>query len=157
MSKKFRVSKDRWKGTRRRLSNLKKKRIDVGVFEDKQYPPDEQRGTPYVAAVAAWQNEGVSSVHIPSRPFFTNILDDADNVSKEDAKDIAATVFDGGKPKLNSLGDTWVEALKEEITNYPPPNAPSTVRIKGFDDPLIESGRLRDSISYREVGGEKGD
>lgn len=154
--KKFRVSKDRWKGTRRRLSNLKKKQIDVGFFEDSQYSSEQQRGTPYVAAVAAWQNEGVSAVHIPPRPFFTNVIDDADNVSKDSAKDIAAQVFEGGDVKMKPLGDAWVISLKEEIINYPPPNAPSTVARKGFDDPLIETGKMADSVRYREVSGEKG-
>ena len=35
-----------------------------------------------------------------------------------------------------------------------PPNAPYTIRMKGFNKPLIDSGQLSRSISY-EIGGNE--
>ena len=44
------------------------------------------------------------------------------------------------------------ERMKAEIVRLKVPhNAPVTVAIKGFDDPLIDTGALRDAIDYRIV------
>ena len=42
-----------------------------------------------------------------------------------------------------------VKAIDDGI---PPPNAPSTVKRKGFDHPLVETGEMRDNVEYRIDG-----
>ncbi|HBD0337127.1 TPA: hypothetical protein KGE85_004594 [Escherichia coli] len=36
-----------------------------------------------------------------------------------------------------------------------PPNAASTARQKGFNNPLIETGHMMDSVDYSVDGGKK--
>lgn len=43
-----------------------------------------------------------------------------------------------------------VDILKESILEWKTPdNAPLTIKLKGFDDPLIETGSLYDGIRAR--------
>lgn len=53
---------------------------------------------------------------------------------------------------LHMIGHIAVEQMKSEIVRFKVPhNAPLTVANKGFDDPLIDTGALRDAIDYRIV------
>lgn len=54
--------------------------------------------------------------------------------------------------ELNKLGKLITEQMKNEITRFKVPhNAPLTIANKGKDDPLIDTGALRDAIDYRIV------
>lgn len=51
---------------------------------------------------------------------------------------------------LNKIGTDGVARFKKFISSYvPPANAPATVRKKGFDFPLIETGRYVASIEFK--------
>lgn len=53
---------------------------------------------------------------------------------------------------LKRIGAEGVELIREQIDSYtPPPNAPSTVKRKGFDFPLIETGEYRAALRFRLV------
>ncbi len=54
-------------------------------------------------------------------------------------------------PKITrEWGNAMVSVLKNSITTFDDPaNAPSTVRRKGFNNPLIETGFMRDSVDWR--------
>lgn len=58
---------------------------------------------------------------------------------------------------LARLGLAGVAAVQRQITdgNFVP-NAPSTIRAKGSDKPLIDSGALRQSITYIIDEGQSG-
>jgi phage gpG-like protein len=60
---------------------------------------------------------------------------------------------------LGILGEKAVSDVRARIregAGIPPPNAPSTVKAKGSSRPLVDTGRLVQSISYEVVrGGEK--
>ncbi len=50
--------------------------------------------------------------------------------------------------KLKLIGVEQVGAVQQMITDIKtPPNAPSTIKKKGFDNPLIETGEMRSKIS----------
>jgi len=55
---------------------------------------------------------------------------------------------EAAQPYYEKAGMIGVAAVKEQFGKIPPPNAPSTVRKKGFNSPLIETGSLMNSISY---------
>lgn len=91
-------------------------------------------------------------VHIPPRPFlrytFNHYLDNWTEL----AADLAFKVFVGEinyQDVFPVLGDAVVEDIKRTIKEFSEPkNAPLTIANKGFDDPLIEKGELRDSIHW---------
>lgn len=55
----------------------------------------------------------------------------------------------GERQALDVLGGTAVGAIREKITEGPfTPNAAATIRAKGSDRPLIDSGALRQGITH---------
>ena len=125
------------------LERLDNKTLSVGFMENATYPD----GTP-VAAVAFWNEFG--NGHSPPRPFFRRM------VAKESkgwgvklANLAKATNFDGDK-SLGILGEDISGALKQSIIELTsPPLSASTIRAKGFSKPLIDTGHMKDSITYK--------
>lgn len=91
-------------------------------------------------------------VHIPPRPFLRYTFDHYLDNWTELAADLAFKVFVGEinyQDTFPILGDAIVKDIKRTIKEFSKPkNAPLTIANKGFDDPLIEKGELRDSIHW---------
>ena len=117
--------------------------VKVGFFSTAKY----EDGTP-VAAVAAWNEFGTET--IPERPFFRNALAESErSVGRVlqaglDTKKMVVDEQLAGRVGAHVQGQIQesITALKE------PPNAPSTVRAKGSSDPLMDTGTLRNSVSW---------
>lgn len=116
--------------------------LRVGFLEDATYPD----GTP-VATVAAANEFGTST--IPPRPFFRNMI-----AAKKagwgpaSAKLLKANDYDVDHT-LNQVGMGIQGQLQQSIldTNAPP-LAEATVKAKGFDKPLIDTGQMIRSVDY---------
>ncbi|MCT2883679.1 hypothetical protein [Lentilactobacillus parabuchneri] len=91
-------------------------------------------------------------VHIPPRPFLRYTFDHYLDNWTELAADLAFKVFIreiNYQDVFPVLGDAIVKDIKRTIKEFSEPkNAPLTITNKGFDDPLIEKGELRDSIHW---------
>jgi len=119
--------------------------LRVGFLENARYPDGTQ-----VAAVAAFQDFGTGT--IPPRPFFRNMVAAK---SPEWPKGIATQLrlTNYNVPlTLQRTGAAIQGQLKQSIqdTNAPP-LARSTVRRKGFDKPLIDTGLMWRSVDYEVV------
>lgn len=92
------------------------------------------------------------SVDIPSRPFIRFTLDHYADSWAEKFADLAfQMLLEKLTPDevLNSLGKSMVKDMQMVIDKYNSiPNAPLTEERKGFNNPLIDTGNLRDSIDY---------
>lgn len=102
-----------------------------------------------VCDVAAWNELGTST--IPSRPFMRKSVDE--NKAKINAMlKNAATELTYGKPARMVLADVGMfqkDLVQEKITEGSfKANAPSTIRRKGSSRPLIDTGRMRESVQY---------
>lgn len=92
------------------------------------------------------------SVDIPSRPFLritnqNNIRDWSDLATKTAYK--AAMGLITVDEYFHIVGDRIENDIKETIDRLMnPKNAPLTVENKGKQDPLIDTGKLRDSITH---------
>lgn len=121
--------------------------VRVGVLEDATYPD----GTG-VAQVAFWNEYGTKTS--PVRAFFRTTVSDqkknwvlsVQNLMKmhDDPKKVMGLIGEHMRGQIVQSINTWTD----------PPNAPYTVRMKGFQKPLVESGQLMRSISF-EVGGDE--
>lgn len=119
--------------------------LKVGVLEGATYPD----GMP-VAQVGFWNEYG--TINAPSRPFFRTAIDNKTGewVSTF-GKALKAYEMDSGKA-LNALGMKMAEDVSQSVVGWQTPaNAPYTIKKKGFNKPLIETGHLSRSIDY-EVG-----
>lgn len=131
------------------------KKIKVGVLEDSAKGSVPVAGGSITMAELAVVHEfGTEDGRIPARSFIGSTFDEQrDNlltVSKNLVKDclFAKQTVDGA---LEILGAQLVEAVKDKINSgdITPPNTESTIERKGSDTPLLDTGALRDAVSYK--------
>lgn len=107
----------------------------------------------------AFYNE-FGTEHIPERPFMRlalkkggPALTNALEVGGVGIIRAAANGQDVVGAKRRALGVIGIEAqglIQESITSLSsPPNAASTIRQKGSSNPLIETGQMRQSVTWR--------
>ena len=118
-------------------------RVTVGFYETARYPD----GTP-VAAVAAWNEFGTS--RSPERPFFRRTIE----AVRETARELIREGTDGHTLVVDrALGDRLgmyvAGELQQEIVNLQePPNAPFTIAMKGSSNPLVDTGAMRQAVTW---------
>lgn len=100
-----------------------------------------------VCDIALWNELGTG--HIPSRPFLRKSVDENRTVI-DDMLNQSAKLLLSGQPLqrvLNQLGAFQVGLVQKKIVegSYVP-NALSTIRKKGSNQPLIDTGRMRNSV-----------
>lgn len=106
-----------------------------------------------LALVAARNEFGVGI--IPERPFMRGARTEIESATKA-AVAPAVRANDGllSRAGAEAAGAAAVGVVKDSIRNMKqPPNAPATVRSKGRNDPLEETGKLRESIRAEVRGG----
>lgn len=90
-----------------------------------------------------------------ARPFMSTSFDENKEAlfdfSKETYKDMVdghLSVEDG----MYIIGEKGEEVIRDKIVNLmDPPNKKSTIAKKGRDDPLVETGLMRDLCTHKEV------
>lgn len=141
-----------WDAMKKNLMRGKDFSVNTGFF-DEYYGP-ENDNLP-VAQVAQWQEEGTDK--IPMRPFIRAGFM-IKNIEKQEwltpaIKHMISNVALGKmtwNQLYHKLGPVFVEIMKKEIELWQiPMNAPLTIELKGFNDPLIDSGKMLDSVEYR--------
>ena len=141
-----------WDSMKKNLLKGNYKSLDVGFF-DEYYGP-ENDNLP-VAQVAKWQEEGTEN--IPMRPFMRAGFM-IKNVEKEgwitaEVKQMLDAVAMGRmtwNQLYHRLGPVMVKIMQKEIEMWSiPMNAPRTRELKKFNNPLIDTGKMLDSVEYR--------
>lgn len=92
---------------------------------------------------------GPHQINIPARPWLNPGVASGNT---EYLKIIEQTMSDGGTMNmaLNRVGVVAVGMVQKYMTDLrTPPNAPSTIKKKGSSNPLIDSGALRQSVTYK--------
>jgi hypothetical protein len=115
--------------------------VKVGFLAGATYPD----GKP-VALIAAIHNWG-------KWPFFTNMIREKQHEwGPATGALLVANGYDAAKT-LALVGEAVAGQLRQEIVDTnAPSNAPSTIRRKGFDKPLVETSHLLNSIDYEVKG-----
>lgn len=151
-----------------RLQALEKKEVEWGFFENSVYPsshPNPEAAGKPVAQIAAFNEWG--SPLAPARPFFTlhiirvfplyNGQKKLPKVSPQLEHIASNTVLGRGTTvAFRTLGKALVQDLKDKIEDYGsdpgdpyPHNSKHWQEVKGFDDPLKQTGTMIDSVEYR--------
>lgn len=153
MSFKLKVDKSGWEKIKKELLKGSSLEVQVGIVEPTNYGPDNDNLS--VAQVWQWQEEGVPAQNIPTRPairvgFMTPIKKGSyDKMFAESMQRIASgnSTF---KQEYTRIGVQAKVDLKKAVADWDTPrNAPYTVELKGFDNPLIDSGLLYESIDFK--------
>jgi hypothetical protein len=111
-----------------------------------------------VATIAAIQEFGTTragrgnSVTIPSRPFMKNALDTNKKKLGILQGKLSTEILEGKRSVQNGLeiiGEFMVGNIKRAINDMTdPPNAESSIKAKGSSHPLIDSGQMKNSVTY---------
>ncbi len=122
--------------------------ITVGIHEDTGQHGQDGITNAQLGAVLHFGNS-----QIPSRPW----LDVGVETGNEDYIKMVASALESGEPLdqvLQRIGLVAIGKAQEYMTDLrQPPNAPSTVAKKGSNNPLIDTGALRASVTSKmQVG-----
>lgn len=147
------------------LEDLKKKieyTIELGVLVDKTTRTRKSMGVTN-AELMYIHEYGSPLRHIPARPVLAMTIEHAHEILPEITKKALNIYLTDGEKAL----EKELNRFSVRLANYAKdiiylndgrlkPNAPSTIRAKGFDHPLFQTGQLARSISSRVLN-DKGE
>lgn len=121
--------------------------VRVGFLEGSTYP--DGTSVPMVAAI---HNFGAPGAGIPPRPFFSNVVAAG---RKKWGKTMVSLLkqndYDAEKT-LRLMGEGIKGEIQNSINNGAyAPLKPATVRRKGFNKPLIDTGHMLNSVDYEVI------
>lgn len=128
----------------KQLQKLADLEVQVGFQGDQSY----EDGTSLVE-VAAYNEFGSSDT--PERPFMRQSFENHESELKAACDLVNQALANGGAldNALDKLGVSAKALVQEEIVNGGfAPNAESTIKKKGSEQPLIDSGTMRQSVNY---------
>lgn len=92
----------------------------------------------------------------PARSFIRSTHDEKRRAWIQDMQRELGNMMDGRQTAqgfMESVGSRAAEDIRQTVIEMTTPaNAPRTIAQKGFDDPLIETGEMRDAIDYQVRG-----
>lgn len=121
--------------------------IKAGILENNKLT---LRGKTPIAEYAFYNEFGTKN--IPERPFIGTSTDE-DSATwikglKKDSKKAMAGLI-SIDDTLDSLGKKMKKSIKTKIKAITTPeNRPSTIKKKGFDNPLIDTGLMLETVDY---------
>lgn len=123
--------------------------LKVGFLAQATYP----NGTP-VAMIAAIQEFGAPKAGIPPRPFFRNMIAKySSEWPKGFATQLRETKYDVHLT-FERVGQAIAGQLRQSIVDTNEPALkPATIKRKGFDKPLVDTGVMLNSIDHEIVEG----
>lgn len=156
---KVKIKKDteNWQKLRRNISQLSGAKVKTGWWGK-----THSSGNP-VAQIAKWGEEGHFTGgrgYSPPRPFITvGWVGALAALKAGGVKDVITKVASGdsgASTALQTLSEASINIMKTQIKEWnSPPNSPITIALKGFNDPLVETGELMDSVEGRvEMNGK---
>jgi hypothetical protein len=140
-----------WNKIMRDLADLDGTEVAAGILKDSGV---DSRGTPYTN-IAIYNEYGTK--HIPARPAVRIAADTKGNEWQRIAEKGICDIIDGRGNKSTTCKAVG-EAMKKDIqsifgdTSKLASNAPSTIRKKGRNEPLVDTGTLKKKVAYRVEG-----
>lgn len=99
---------------------------------------------------AFWNEFG--TVRMPERPFIRNAFNANKSAYRAMMMRAAKQIMTGAMTKtvvLSQLGLKAAGDIQRSMPGTPPPNAPSTVRQKGSSTTLVDTGQMRQSVTWK--------
>lgn len=147
----IKVDKSVWENLKRNMMVGNNLENATGFFPESVYPTED--GGQQVAQIARDNNEG--TVKNPTRPFMTVGFGtkfktvEYEQLFKQAVSSIALGTSTATQ-EYTKLSPIFAKDLKQIIIEWStPPNSPATIAAKGFNDPLIKSGLMRDSVQSK--------
>lgn len=154
----------------RMASNLANARaVSIGFHADARYPhayknrvehrPSPKRSTTSVAQVAFWNEYGTQKTTpkgrvtaTPPRPFFRTMIAENSPTWGDSMAYLARVHNYNAERILTNMGIGIQAQLVRSIVEWTePPNAEFTVKVKGFNNPLIDEGIMQREVGYKVI------
>ena len=152
------VTKDKFNEVFKKLKKLAGKDVLIGVPQEKsgrEVAEDlgESKSLITNAELMFIHTNGSELLNIPKRPTIEPTIEqNRDAIAKKIKKivlDIVNTNTDNSDAELEKIGLWLVNKVRAKFGSEElAPNAPSTIKAKGSDRPLIDTGQLRNSVTY---------
>jgi hypothetical protein len=145
------IDRDRgYKALFRRLAGAKNRKVTVGVHEQDGAASHSEDLT--ILDVASFHEFGTATV--PQRSFIAAWADEQRPEIEAAIRKAGEALVTGAIPSadqaLNRLGVKFVGDVQQRIrSGIEPPLAQSTIDSKGSSTPLVDTGQLFGSISYK--------
>lgn len=115
--------------------------VTLGIHEDRNA---RQKGKINNATLGAIQHFG--NDRIPARPW----LDVGVAQGNKEYVEIIKANIENPEQALEQIGVIAVGKVQQYIVDLrTPPNTPATIKAKGSSNPLIDTGALRQSVTYK--------
>lgn len=116
--------------------------VDVGITD------------PAVATYAAVQEFGSADGRVPARRWQTRSIEENGQAIQAAVAAATAAILDRRAGKLvaaDNLGADVADIVRAHVNsaNFPPPLKPVTVAAKGHTKAMVDTGKMRDSITHR--------
>lgn len=154
-----------WDKLKKHLLDSNKVHAKIGWFPEQVYGADNDNLQ--MAQVASWNEHGhpnggiFAGTYTPPRPFMRVWLPEELKENK-----VQAAIKQAGQAAfrqtsvagaLNTSGPTFVNALQDAMRKLNhPANSEATIAMKGFDDPLRDSGQLIASATFKVARDKRG-
>lgn len=136
-------------GFEQTLRDMQNMHVEIGFFPEAHYPD----GKP-VAYIATIQEFGYPEGGIPARPFFRpTITQNKTEYGQQFAGAMAGTLagkipsFASALEQIGGLAAGDISKAISRVTN--PPLAQATIDRKGSSKPLVDSGLMIQSVTYK--------
>lgn len=132
-----------------KLKALHNKKVEVGFLNN-------SNDIAYIAFLNEFGHKARDGSSVPERPFMRDALKKyAESYRKETIHNIHSIIL--GALSVSSVlehsGKFWKEKFKHSIIDFHSPgNAPATILKKGFDKPLVDTGKMTASVDYKVKG-----
>lgn len=131
------------------LEKLKRNEVFIGYQAGHAKHTDEDGNTADMAEIAMFNELGTSTS--PPRPFLRMTVDENKDKINQFVETQTKRIAQGASAEqcMKQMGAFGVSLVQEKIGNGTfAPNAESTIKAKGSDKPLIDTGQLRQSVHY---------
>ncbi len=131
------------------LEKLKQNEVFIGYQAGHAKHTDEDGNTADMAEIAMFNELGTSTS--PPRPFLRMTVDENKDKINQFVETQTKRIAQGASAEqcMKQMGAFGVSLVQEKIGNGTfAPNAESTIKAKGSDKPLIDTGQLRQSVHY---------
>ncbi len=149
------VRKDDFKKVKKALMDFAKIDLLVGVPQEKteRKEDDKESAEPITNAELMFiHTNGSPARNIPPRPVIEPTIDENQERITKDYENAIKNVLDGKKSgmiELEKLGIWLMNKIKAKFGSEElAPLKPATIKAKGSDRPLIDTGQLRNSVTY---------
>ena len=136
---------------RKTIKEINNTNLKIGVPKEES-TTDEEGETVYLADIAFVNNYGSKTKNIPARPFGTTTVPRYRGKINKVVKLWLGDAVEGRMQVVNAfdrIGFTTAGYMKKNLTHGEwKGNAEATIKKKGTDQPLIDNGDLRQSITW---------